>query len=312
MAAAILPIANLASSILGGFMGSNANNRAAGLLANTQYGAANDITASTGAGQGMVAQGGNDAITAVNNATTNANQTLTDSLGRQTQNLNPYLQAGQTGANALTNSINNPARFTVQDWMNDPGYQFLLEQGNQAINNSAAARGSAVGGNALKDLTRFGQGLAATEYQSAFDRFMASQNQDLNRINAATGAGLTASGQFNNAEQNAGNQIATNTVNAGRYQGDTNQSVAQFLANLGLQGTNLANQYRIGGANSQAAGILGKANTITGAVNQGVQALPQLLGSLPQPGGQPLSAQPIGQLPLTGFSGGLRPWQPGQ
>jgi hypothetical protein len=70
---------------------------------------------------------------------------------------------------------------------NDPAYQFQLGEGMNAIQRSAAARGTLLTGGTLKGLERFGQGLASTyndkyygrdlgEYQMRYGIF--KENQD--------------------------------------------------------------------------------------------------------------------------------------
>ena len=55
----------------------------------------------------------------------------------------------------------------------DPGYKFRMEQGQEAIMGSAAARGNRLGGGTLKELVKFGQGLASQESDRAFGRHQA-------------------------------------------------------------------------------------------------------------------------------------------
>jgi len=66
---------------------------------------------------------------------------------------------------------------SMNDLLRDPskiqetaGYQFNLDQGNQAINRSAAARGMLGSGNVLAELAKYGQGMASTEYGGQVDR----------------------------------------------------------------------------------------------------------------------------------------------
>lgn len=53
---------------------------------------------------------------------------------------------------------------------NDPGYQFRLAQGEQALQNSAAARGVLNTGGTLKDVLGYGQNYASQEYANVFNR----------------------------------------------------------------------------------------------------------------------------------------------
>lgn len=83
-----------------------------------------------------------------------------------------------------------------------PDYQFRQQQGMQGIERSAAARGGAASGNALRALTEFNSNLAAGEYGNYFER--------LARL-AGLGGGVAnatnAVGNFGNAAANAAGAI---------------------------------------------------------------------------------------------------------
>lgn len=136
----------------------------------------------------------------------------------------------------------------------DPGYGWRMQQGAQAVQNSAAAGSGSLSGNALKDLMSYGQGAASQEYQNAFDRYQTQTGNIYQRL-----LGLTTLGQ--NAAAGVGQQGMTAAGNIG--------------ANI------------VGAGNAQAAGQIGVANAInsgiggiTGAVmyNQDPQAYRALLG----------------------------------
>lgn len=122
-----------------------------------------------------------------------------------------------------------------------PGYQFTLQQGTQAINNSAAAKGGLLSGATLKDLTAYGQGLASTTYQqdynNALTTFNTNYNSAANNVNRLSG--LTTMGQ--NAATTVGNQ--------------------------GLQTASNAGQLTTSAANASAAGTVGSANSISSALS---------------------------------------------
>lgn len=65
---------------------------------------------------------------------------------------------------------------TPWNFFNDEGYQFRLKEGQDAIQNTAAAGGGLLSGKTLKDLTSYGQGLAADEYGQAYDRYNQNRN----------------------------------------------------------------------------------------------------------------------------------------
>ena len=77
-----------------------------------------------------------------------------------------------------------------------PGYQFRLDEGRKAIENSAAARGMLRSGGRLKAMERFAQGTAAPEYNNEFNRraLMAGVGQTATAQDAGLQAGFTARG----------------------------------------------------------------------------------------------------------------------
>ena len=66
--------------------------------------------------------------------------------------------------------FNERFEFNEEDLFKDPGFQFRFDQGLQAIERSASARGTLGTGRTLKELTRFGQGLASQEFAAAYSR----------------------------------------------------------------------------------------------------------------------------------------------
>ncbi len=66
-----------------------------------------------------------------------------------------------------TQQFQAPTDITEQ---NDPGFQFRLKQGVDAISHSAAAKGTLLTGGTLKDLTAYGQDFASNEYSNVYNR----------------------------------------------------------------------------------------------------------------------------------------------
>jgi hypothetical protein len=77
--------------------------------------------------------------------------------------------------------------FKPTDLQNDPGYQFNLEQGNQALDRTQLARGGYFSGEALKEAQKFGQGLADTTYNDAYSRALQKQTAGLQGAAATAG-----------------------------------------------------------------------------------------------------------------------------
>jgi len=108
----------------------------------------------------------------------------------------------------------------------DPGYAFELQQGTQALQNSAAAGSGALSGAALKDLLGYSQNFARTGYNDAFNRYQTQQGNIFSRLssiaqlgqNAAAGVGSQGTQLAGNAGQaltNAGGAAGAGIVGAG-------------------------------------------------------------------------------------------------
>lgn len=61
-------------------------------------------------------------------------------------------------------------RPSVEDAFKEPGYQFRLQSGENALQHSAAAKGLLRTGGTLKDITEYGQNFASNEYGNVFNR----------------------------------------------------------------------------------------------------------------------------------------------
>jgi len=118
-------------------------------------------------------------------------------------------------------------------YTSSPGYNFRLTEGNKAIERSAAARGGVLSGATLKALNRFNQDYATNDYQN----FLNNYYQSLTPYQSLAQVGQTSTGQLATLGANAANQIGQNAITAG---------------------------------NAQAAGSINTANSITGAMNSGI------------------------------------------
>ena len=85
-----------------------------------------------------------------------------------------------------------------------PGYQFRLQTGTDALDNSAAARGGLRSGAHLKDLETFGQNFATNEMDNAMRRFASLMNPGLTATQGQNAAGSNYGG----AVSNSNNQMA--------------------------------------------------------------------------------------------------------
>lgn len=110
----------------------------------------------------------------------------------------PWTSAGQGSINYLGGLLNIPGYASV-DPTNalraTPGYNWALSQGVNALDKSAAAKGSLFGGAQQKALTTYGQGLADQTYQNYVNNLFNVSGQGLNASNMTGQAGMNYANQ---------------------------------------------------------------------------------------------------------------------
>jgi hypothetical protein len=87
--------------------------------------------------------------------------------GQQRADQAPWLQAGMTSLGDLAKLQNDPSSINQS-----AAYQFRMQQGQQALERSAAARGGLMSGGFMKGLDRYSQGLASDEYGNQWNRLL--------------------------------------------------------------------------------------------------------------------------------------------
>lgn len=110
--------------------------------------------------------------------------------------LDPYAQAGGIANEELASRLSKG--FAPGDLSSDPGYQFRLEQGQKGINRSLGAQGSLFSGKALKAASEYGQGVAASEYDNAYKRWLEQNNQLSGQANQGLQAARGLTGIYDN------------------------------------------------------------------------------------------------------------------
>lgn len=188
-------------------------------------------------------------------AAKSAQQLQLDMFNRNKADLQPWMQSGQQGNNALMQFLGlggaqgfDPSApgvrpFGQQDFQTDPGYQFRLQQGLDSVLNSRSAMGGVNSGNTMKALEQYGQGFASNEYQNAFNRYGQNQANIYNRLSGISNSGLNAAGG---------------------------------VAGLGANAAARAGEFGTQAGNAQAAGTIGQSNAFMGGagniMNQWLQA----------------------------------------
>lgn len=155
------------------------------------------------------------------NAANSASQLQYQEWEQQQKNQQPFLQAGQSAIGQMGKMAANPVSFTPQDFQNnmDPSYQFELQQGQQALQRSAAASGGLQSGGTMKAMAQYTQGMASTGYQQAYSNYMNNQNTQFNRLASVAGAGQTSAGQLMQGGSNYAGQVGQNMMGAANAMG---------------------------------------------------------------------------------------------
>lgn len=169
------------------------------------------LGALTGSGTGGIGSRlnlGANLLSTVNNymAQDEMEKQLLEAQQRSQDLLSPYMQGGAQSQAALSERLKQG--FNPQDLASDPGYQFQLQQGQEAINRQLANVGSLDSGRALKAAAEYGQGLADKTFNDAYQRWL-QQNQQLA---GQSGQGLGAASGATQFAQNVGNVQANRTL----------------------------------------------------------------------------------------------------
>lgn len=194
-----------------------------------------------------------------------------DMFNQTTQNLSPWLQAGQSALQKLTPMVLGggistlPSTWgmtqftpTMDSLARTPGYQFTLSQGLQSTKNAYAASGLAgsVSGRQAQPsgplgaaLTQYGTGLAGTTFNQNYQNWLAGQTLQM---------------QQNQQTYNMFGGISGSGQNAGANLGSLGLQAATTGGNLITGGAAASAGGLIGAANANAAGIAGA----TGGISQ--------------------------------------------
>lgn len=175
----------------------------------------------------------------------NAQDELQNSKEQALNLLDPYNKAGQTALSPLTGLLTgqqfDPATgqsTAISPEQRDallyqsPGYRFALDQTQQSLAKSQAARGLSLSGGAQKELAQYTSGLASqysNDYiNQLFNLANSGQNAATAQANVVTGTGS----QIANAMMGKGlAQAAGNAAIGGLVQGGLNDSISYGMAN---------------------------------------------------------------------------------
>src|SRR4030095_4406332 len=208
--------------------------------------------------------------------------------------LTPYTQAGGGAAPTLADLVNAPEeRFAFQFSQDDPSYQFRLGEGQKALERSAAARGTLLGGGTLKAITNYGQQAASQEYQNAYaramDAFKANQTGRQQRMTTLAdlarlgGTSAASAGQLGLEGATSAGRLRTGAAQTARGWGVASASRQVDISNkYGDTARNLA----LARAQATAGSQLGTGNIWANFWNQTGQNMGDWLHTKPSSGQQ--------------------------
>lgn len=172
---------------------------------------------------------------------------------KQQENQNPFLQSGQSAVLRLSDLLSKPGsgllspygeKFsapTLAQAENDPGYQFQLQQGQQAIQNSAAARGQLLDPNTQRALLDFGQNSARTDYGNVYNRALQTygtnydvwhqgQQDQYGRLLGLTNVGAHSADSLGQEGQAAANNMSGILLGSAQHQGQDMMAAGTAMA----------------------------------------------------------------------------------
>lgn len=239
---------------------------------------------------------------AANTATGLARQQYTDTVDRN----RPFYDAGTAALATLQqklpelNSGYDPSKLT-----SEPGYQFGLQQGQQALERSMAARGRGVSGAALKAASEFGTNYGTTKLNDAFQRDQSSKQQQFNQLQALTNIGQASGNNSSAAGQQFANSAGANMIGAGDSAAANNIAQGNIFSGLINQGVSAYGRSQAGGGTMPTyGGAPGGATGIGAGVNTSGFGSEELFAD-----GGPVRAEPrVGSrtpLPGAGTAGGM-------
>jgi hypothetical protein len=150
-----------------------------------------------------------------------------------------YGIGGQPGA-AGYGSYAQP--FGMQDFEMDPGYAFRVQQGQQAIDRSAAAQAGLQSGSALKAAARFGQEMGSQEYGNAYNRFLQQRQLQLQALQGLASPGATTAANIGQIGTTTGANIANTMLGAGQALGQGIEQAGQARASGYMGGASALSQ----------------------------------------------------------------------
>lgn len=149
--------------------------------------------------------------------------------GEVSKTLAPWITTGETANKKINAMMGFEGPEAAKNaLMTDPAYQFRVEQGQKAIERSAAGGGFLRSGNTGIELQKYGQNITSDEFTNAFNRLMMLSTQ------GQSGASTKAAYAWNLGEKNAANEqlLSGQLTGAESDIAAKRAALADYLANV--------------------------------------------------------------------------------
>jgi hypothetical protein len=224
----------------------------------------NAVNSLVGAGNTAISTIGNAATAGeggVQSATAAGQAGVASALNNTNAAYSPYLAAGSQGVTSLASQLAPGGDLTTQftaptaaEAAATPGYQFQLQQGDQAINRAGAAGGSAPasGGTGIA-LSQYNQGLAATNYNNVY-------NQGLTTFQTNHANNLAGATTLANVGETALPGYTASNLGGAEYSGTLGETGATTSANLNQTAAQDIASTQLGNGQAKATGSVTQGN----------------------------------------------------
>lgn len=170
-------------------------------------------------------------------AAAEANRVQREMYDQTRKDLSGYRDLGQTGLGQLSSNLGElTGTFDMSKFQQDPGYDFRMQEGQKALERSAAARGGLLGGATAKALARYGQDYGSQEYDKAYNRFNQDRDQRYSKLMDIVGVGQNSAAQQANAGQNYASAYGQNVMGAANANAAARAAEGSALTGLIGQG----------------------------------------------------------------------------
>lgn len=146
-------------------------------------------------------------------------QTRTDQL--------PFLEAGYDALRRQNEALNGD----FSGFQNSPDYAYAVQQGTQALDRGAAARGGFMGGGADADRIALGQGLASQNFNNYWSRLQGRAGQGQGSATNLASYGAQMAGNIGNNLMNGANARASSYANSANAWGQAAAGVGGAFNN---------------------------------------------------------------------------------